>query len=102
MSKIPEIGHCLGSKASNLGGKSSLESIKVNSMVSIKVTILVSINVGINVSIMVSKVSKILTKNSFKSENGLVISPLLRDFYFLCLTASRCLDCPLGAKGKSN
>ena len=52
-------------------------------MVSIKVTILVSINVGINVSIMVSiKVSKILTKNSFKSGNGLVISPLCG--IFLC------------------
>ena len=40
-----------------------------------------NIMVSINVSIMVIiKVSKILTKNSFKSGNGLVISPLLQDF----------------------
>ena len=36
-----------------------------------------SFKVNIMVSIMVSQ---ILTKNSFKSGNGLVISPLLRDF----------------------
>ena len=47
-------------------------------MVSIKVSIMVSINVSIMVSIMVSQ---ILTKNSFKTGNGLVISPLLRDFF---------------------
>ena len=46
--------------------------------------IIVSIMVSINVSIMVIiKVSKILTKNSFKSGNGLVISPLLRDFFIV-------------------
>ena len=38
-----------------------------------------SFKVNIMVSIMVSQ---ILTKNSFKSGNGLVISPLLQDFYF--------------------
>ena len=64
-------------------------SIKVSIMVSnmriIKVSIMVSIIVNINVSIKVSimviiEVSEILAKNSFKSGNGLVISPLLRDF----------------------
>ena len=40
--------------------------------------IMVSINVSIIVIIMVRK---ILTKNSFKSGNGLVISPLSRDFF---------------------
>ena len=54
-------------------------------MGSFKVNIMVSIMVSINVSSMVSiiviiMVRKILTKNSFKSGNGLVISPLLRDF----------------------
>ena len=51
--------------------------------------IIVSIMVIINMSIMVIiKVSKILTKNSFKSGNGLVISPLLRDFCFSFKTLS--------------
>ena len=39
-----------------------------------------SFKVSIMVIIMVRK---ILTKNSFKSGNGLVISPLLRDFFFI-------------------
>merc|ERR1712215_156520 len=53
-----------------------------------KVTIMGSFKVNIMVSIMVSQ---ILTKNSFKSGNGLVISPLLRDFYLTVILAHTCI-----------
>merc|ERR1712208_190299 len=107
--KFPEIRHCFASKSLNLGGKSSSEFVGTrlgsfifklsltphppapNSNLNLRFCQLKTIRkVSIMGSFMVNiMVSQILTKNSFKSGNGLFISPFLRDFLLKKLSTKK-------------